>query len=490
MNRSRDEATQGASAAASRPTRLKDIALCMIVRDEEAMLPACLASVRDAVDDLVVVDTGSRDGTKRIAQEAGARVFDFTWCDDFAAARNEALRHARAKWVLVLDADERLAPGSARALRAAVSAATFDCGMLRLHDAATVDAPFADVLSGRARKAEVQLVPRLLRRADGLTYVDAIHENVMPWLRRRGTRVGGVDVDIVHLGATQEIIDAKGKLERNLRLLRERVARAPGDLSAYGYLAHDCMRAGQAEEAFRVAEQGWAELVQAPSVVASIHRLATARAYLLTSRRRYAEARETVRRARTIEGDNPDFAFFEAYAFESEASQAADEAGRIELLTAARDGYRRCLGFGNRVFAQAFVVGARGAYGMTRLGTVETLLGCASLARRIFEAALALRARRSRRSTRAGGGDAPGRQRRGRARPARASPRQEPGRLDARRLGRAQPRQAGRRAALRDARARSRAGRLRRPPSRREAQARCLQFFRVGPFRPQRRPWR
>src|SRR5579864_7403545 len=153
---------------------MPSVTLCMIVRDEEAVLADCLASARDAVDDIVVVDTGSMDATRRIATDAGARVFDFAWCNDFAAARNEALRHARGDWVLVLDADERLAPGNAAKLRGALPRAKFDCGMLRLHDAACLDAKPAEVLSGRQRQAEVQLVPRLLRRADSLTYVDAI----------------------------------------------------------------------------------------------------------------------------------------------------------------------------------------------------------------------------------------------------------------------------------------------------------------------------
>src|ERR1700733_750270 len=100
---------------------MASISLCMIVRDEEAMLGDCLASVRGVVDDVVVVDTGSRDATKRIAVEGGARVFDFVGCDDFAAARNESPRHARGQWVLVLDADERLAPGSAAVLRATLA---------------------------------------------------------------------------------------------------------------------------------------------------------------------------------------------------------------------------------------------------------------------------------------------------------------------------------------------------------------------------------
>src|ERR1700685_2835860 len=162
------------------------VTLCMIVRDEASMLPDCLSSVRGVVDEMGIVDAGSRDASMAIARAAGADVFETTWSDDFAAARNEALRHAHGDWILQLDADERLGPGTGRALRRGLGKRKFDCGMLRLHDADRVDAAPEDVISGKARQAEVQLVPRLLRHADGLVYVDAIHENVMPWLRRRG----------------------------------------------------------------------------------------------------------------------------------------------------------------------------------------------------------------------------------------------------------------------------------------------------------------
>jgi glycosyltransferase involved in cell wall biosynthesis len=66
----------------------------MIVRDEAANLPACLTSVKDVVDELIVLDTGSTDETVTIAQSFGAQVQHFTWCNDFSAARNESLKYA------------------------------------------------------------------------------------------------------------------------------------------------------------------------------------------------------------------------------------------------------------------------------------------------------------------------------------------------------------------------------------------------------------
>jgi glycosyltransferase involved in cell wall biosynthesis len=82
------------------------ISLTMIVKNEAATLGHCLASVRDLVDEIIVVDTRSSDNTKDIAGQHGARVFDLPWPDSFATARNEFLRHANGQWVLWLDADE------------------------------------------------------------------------------------------------------------------------------------------------------------------------------------------------------------------------------------------------------------------------------------------------------------------------------------------------------------------------------------------------
>ncbi len=80
----------------------------MIVKDEEKNISACLESVRDFVDEIIVVDTGSSDRTKDIAGSFGAKVFDFEWCDDFSAARNFSISKANGDWILVLDADERI----------------------------------------------------------------------------------------------------------------------------------------------------------------------------------------------------------------------------------------------------------------------------------------------------------------------------------------------------------------------------------------------
>ena len=84
------------------------MSLCLMVRNEEAALPGCLQSAAGLVNEIIVVDTGSTDRTKEVAAGFGAKVFDFPWCDDFAAARNECIRHATGEWIFWMDADERI----------------------------------------------------------------------------------------------------------------------------------------------------------------------------------------------------------------------------------------------------------------------------------------------------------------------------------------------------------------------------------------------
>ena len=84
------------------------ISLCMIVINEEKHLETCLNSVKNIVSEIIIVDTGSTDQTKEIANKFKVKVYDFQWNDDFSAARNFCLQKAAKDWILVLDADETI----------------------------------------------------------------------------------------------------------------------------------------------------------------------------------------------------------------------------------------------------------------------------------------------------------------------------------------------------------------------------------------------
>ena len=96
------------SKKSQKPDKIPTISLCMIVKNEEENLPNALNSVKDVVDEIIIVDTGSTDNTIEIAKSFGAKVYYYEWNDDFASARNEALKHATCEWILSMDADDEM----------------------------------------------------------------------------------------------------------------------------------------------------------------------------------------------------------------------------------------------------------------------------------------------------------------------------------------------------------------------------------------------
>jgi tetratricopeptide (TPR) repeat protein len=368
----------------------------MIVRDEARMIDDCLRSVRGLVTEMIVVDTGSRDDTRERARRAGATVVDVPWTDDFSAARNASLKRARGDWVLILDADERIAACDGRAVRDRLAKAPFDCGMLRLHDAASVESTHADVLSGAARLGDAQRVPRLVRRKPDIAYVGVIHEDLAPWLVKNRARVAPFDLDIIHLGASREVYVDRGKFERNVRLLIALGQQTPEDPTAYGYLAHQYLENGKLAEASAAAEEGWRRL---PYVEAtrgyrpSVLRLAEARAQVQLKVGDARGALDTVHRARRIEGPHYDLDHIAGYALERLALGERAPVARERYLAGARACFEECLRPSGEVPWLAFVAGATGWASATRLGSVALLQGDGAAAKEAFGRALSERPR-------------------------------------------------------------------------------------------------
>jgi GT2 family glycosyltransferase/predicted Zn-dependent protease len=194
--------------------------LCMIVRNEEHHLPDCLRSASDLFDDIVVVDTGSSDGTRAVAESFGARVFDFPWPDSFGAARNESLRHARGKWILWLDADDRLDEENHQQLASLLDnlGDEMDAYAMKVRS----------VLNPQRNSFRLLDQVRLFRNLPSIRWDYRIHEQILPAVNRAGGVVRWANVIIDHVG----YVDASArqrKLERNLRLLELDYAERPDD---------------------------------------------------------------------------------------------------------------------------------------------------------------------------------------------------------------------------------------------------------------------
>ncbi len=191
---------------------MPSVSLTMIVRDEETALADALRCVADLVDDVVLVDTGSADRTREVAAAVcpGARIFDFPWCDDFSAARNEALRHARGDWIFWFDADGRIDEAGRAKLRELFARLPRDGNPMYVLPCVS-KTPWCEHL------APVVSHHRIFRNRPDLRWSGRVVENVCSPNPNLGASSVPLDVTIVHLGYV-DLPRFVAKLERNRRL--------------------------------------------------------------------------------------------------------------------------------------------------------------------------------------------------------------------------------------------------------------------------------
>lgn len=183
------------------------LSACLIVKDEQDNLGACLDSLSGLVDEVVVYDTGSTDDTVRIAREHGATVIEGYWDDDFGRARNASLAACTGRWVLHVDADE-VVEGDAAALRAELAVAPVDALSLQI-----------DNLDDTGGVTFSHNATRLFQRARA-HWQGRLHEQVVA---RDGGAVTNARTDrarIRHTGYTTEVMEQRQKNDRNERVAR------------------------------------------------------------------------------------------------------------------------------------------------------------------------------------------------------------------------------------------------------------------------------
>lgn len=220
------------------------ISLCMIVKNEEKLLPRCLESVKSLVDEIIIVDTGSEDNTLTIARQYTEHVYQFKWNHDFSAARNESLRYATGKWILVLDADEYVQNTGHDELQQ----------FLQKYDAQKPCCFILKIMnytgSGHDETKMMESTgARLFSNHSAIRYRQPLHEQLTSSQGEIRFQSLPLPFTIFHTGYTQEIVQQKNKSQRNMAILEKMKSDKQNDPFYHFILGNEYANAGDMEQA-------------------------------------------------------------------------------------------------------------------------------------------------------------------------------------------------------------------------------------------------
>ncbi len=205
------------------------ISLCMIVKNEEGKLRQCLESIKELVDEIIIVDTGSTDKTKDIAKEFTNKAFNFDWNDDFSAARNFCISKATREWILSFDADEKISEMDFSKIKELMKIKEADAFLFSWRNYHDEIGSMKWVSSSGDKYPESKIaagynadsVLRFFRNGKGYHFQGIIHETVHDTITSSGGKIFMSDVAIHHFGALDKIRDEKR--QRNIDLLKKRI---------------------------------------------------------------------------------------------------------------------------------------------------------------------------------------------------------------------------------------------------------------------------
>ncbi|UYZ34249.1 glycosyltransferase [Clostridium beijerinckii] len=187
------------------------LSLCMIVKNEEEYLEKCLLSAKNIVDEIVIVDTGSTDGTKEIAYKFTSKVYDFEWCNDFSKARNFSISKAINDYILILDADEVICDYQYNDIKNFCSKVNNKVvGRLKRVN---------EYEDNHGTRKYIERVNRIFNR-NYFEYEGIIHEQVVS-KDKEDYSTKNINLVLNHVGYSKEVLNRTNKIERNIELLKE-----------------------------------------------------------------------------------------------------------------------------------------------------------------------------------------------------------------------------------------------------------------------------
>jgi len=209
---------------------MADISLCMIIKDEEKWLEICLSSIKDLVEEIIIVDTGSKDKSKEIAKRFTDNVFDFKWDNNFSDARNFAISKATKGWILSFDADEIIADFDKEKIKKIIELDEADSYFFNWRNYTNVIgvAGFISSTGDKYKESKVAAgfsiskVLRFFKNKKEYFFEGKIHETVDTSIKNSGGTIFDTDVVIHHFGNLDKnkFIEKKKKY---IELLRKRL---------------------------------------------------------------------------------------------------------------------------------------------------------------------------------------------------------------------------------------------------------------------------
>ncbi|MDQ3742476.1 MAG: glycosyltransferase, partial [Actinomycetota bacterium] len=343
-------------AAKAHAAQGQTLSLCMIVKDEEAMLGRTLEAARPHVDEIVVVDTGSTDRTVEIAESYGARVLHHEWTGDFSAARNVSLDAATGDWIVYLDADEVLVDGDGPRLRALTGQTWREAFYLVMTNYV------GDVEDNHLQHFNAL---RMFRNRPEYRFDGRLHEqwaDKLPLFLPERVAVAS-DVRVEHFGYLGAVRDSKGKSERNLALLQRQAAEGDDSPFMHFNLGSEYHALDEPQRAVAEFELAW-EGLRGPdgrvTSLAYVPSLASRYLRVLASLREHARVKELAAEVLDVFPGFTDIVL--ELAISTHASGDAAEAERL---------LRQCLEMGDAPSSYSAVIGA-GTY-LARIALADLL---------------------------------------------------------------------------------------------------------------------
>jgi len=283
---------------------MPSLSLCMIVKNEADFLEKAINSVKEIVDEIIIVDSGSTDNTKEIAKKFNAKFIEHKWDNDFSKARNVSLKHATKDWILALDADETLSKEDLQKIKELIKNNEYDGYMLiqRTYTNNSISQKWVTAKDDQYKESKPYAgwvysgITRLFKNKKHIHFEYPVHETVMDSIKRAGGKIGTTKIPIHHYGKVRSKKYVEQKSDLYLELGKKKI-QEKGDAKSYYEFGVQSQVLGNLDEAidsFKKSISLNQQMIPAYINLGSIY----------IAQKKYDEATEILRKGNKINPNN------------------------------------------------------------------------------------------------------------------------------------------------------------------------------------------